>query len=269
MDVSELRLRQPIVILVEPQLGENIGAAIRAMANFGLFRMRLVAPRDGWPNSAAVASASGATHVLDHVTVHETLDDALKDVNTVFATTRRERDMIKPVCGPDNAADRIINDLSLGQTAMLFGRERWGLNNEEVALSDEILTLPVDPEFGSLNISQAVIIIAYEWRRALLKAQEEASIPFQSKEYPPATKHDLIGLMEHLESALDRENYFRPPEKRIQKIQNLRSILQNASLTEGEVRTLRGVVATLEGRKGRPRKGNNSVDLNAENAEQS
>jgi tRNA/rRNA methyltransferase len=240
----------PAIILVETQLGENIGAAARAMANFGLADLRLVAPRDGWPNEAATRAASRADHVLGAARVFATLAEAIEDCGTVLATTARPRGFVKPVIGPAEAArDSLARAGSGVRTGILFGRERIGLMNDEIALADAIVTLPIDPRFASLNIAQAVLILAYEWRLAATGG----ALPFAAEDRsPPATKADLLGLFEHLEAALDAATYFRPPEMRSVMARNLRGILQKAGLTTQEVRTLRGVVAALEGRQTRP-----------------
>lgn len=246
---------RPVVVLVEPQLGENIGAAARAMANFGLAHLRLVAPRDGWPNERARASASGADHIIDAVEVFDDLASATADLSFLYATTARDRDLSKPVCGPVEAAATMHRFARQGaRTGVLFGRERWGLENEEISLCDEILTLPVDPTFASLNIAQAVLVIAYEWRRTGL-AEVDGGLPFTMPERaPPATKEALYGFFEHLEAALDEAGFFRPAEKRPTMVRNLRAIFQRAQLNAQEVRTMRGVVAGLERRHLRPRR---------------
>ncbi|WP_099558888.1 RNA methyltransferase [Hartmannibacter diazotrophicus] len=250
---------RPAIILVEPQLGENIGTAARAMANFGLCDLRLVTPRDGWPNEKARAAASRADHVIDAVRVYDDLASAVKDLSFIYATTARDRDLSKRVCGPVQAAATMRQfEGQGGRVGILFGRERWGLNNEEISLADEILTLPVDPEFASLNIAQAVLVISYEWRKAGF-SEADGGIPFQTPERSlPATKDELVGLFEHLEGALDDVTFFRPPEKRPTMVRNLRAILQKAELNAQEVRTLRGVISALERRHLRPRdeKGN-------------
>ena len=245
----------PAVILVEPQMGENIGAAARAMANFGLTDLRLVAPRDGWPNERAIASASRADHVINAVKVFDRLEDAVRDLSFVYATTARDRDLTKEVRGPVHAGRHMRQMERDGVRAgLLFGRERWGLNNDEIALADEILTLPVVPEFASLNIAQAVLVVAYEWRKAGFAGEDEG-IPFSMPERsPPATKDELLYLFEHLEGALDERNFFRPREKKESMVRNLRAIFQRVQMTSQEVRTLRGVIATLEGRAHRPKK---------------
>lgn len=241
----------PAVILVEPQLGENVGTAARAMANFGLSDLRLVGPREGWPNDKARAASSGADSVIDATRVFSTVEAAIADLGFVYATTARERDLAKEVAGPRQAAARLAG-LNQVKAGILFGRERSGLTNDEVALADEILTLPVDPAFSSLNIAQAVLIVAYEWRLAVLR-DERAGMPFTGPNAEvQASKADLIHLFEHLESALDAVRFFRPPEKRPHMVRALRTMLQRAHLSEQEVRTLRGVISALEERPTRP-----------------
>ena len=235
----------PVIVLVAPQLGENVGTTARAMANFGLSRLRLVAPRDGWPNARAMRAASGADHVIEAVEVFDTLAGALADLSFVLATTARRRGIARPVVGPKQAVAAMRRRIAAGQgVGVLFGRERWGLENEEVALADQILTLPVVPEFSSLNIAQAVLMIAYEWR--MTGIEEGAALPFSGREEAPARKAELIGLFEHLEAALDRVDYFRPPEKRPSMVLKLRAMLQKAEFTGAEVKALRGVIAALE-----------------------
>src|ERR1700761_3738944 len=185
----------PAIILCEPQLGENIGTTARAMANFGLWDLRLVNPRDGWPNEKAIAAASRADHVINKVRVFGTLEEAIADLTYVLATTARRRDLQKEVLGPDVAAQRLATHIGGGAAAgLLFGRERWGLYNEEVAIADAIVTLPVEAAFASLNIAQAVLVLAYEWRR-----QTEAGLPFGSGISPPGSKDELLRLFEHIE----------------------------------------------------------------------
>jgi len=243
----------PVIVLANPQLGENIGAAARAMANFGLHELRLVNPRDGWPNPVATSNAAKADHIIDNVKVFDTLEAAIGDLNFVFATTARQREMLKPVRGPREACKTLLERHRRGEkVGVLFGRERWGLESVEVALADEIVTFPVNPAFASLNISQAVLLMSYEWMAASSGGEAEA-LPIFEPPSQPALKEDLFGLFEHLESALDKENYFRPPHKRATMVENLRNIFQKAKLSKQEIRALRGVVAVLEGRKTRPR----------------
>ena len=232
----------PAVVLVNPQLGENIGAAARAMANFGLADLRLVDPRDGWPNDAATANAAKATHVIEAARVFATLEDAVADLDFVLATTARQRGMLKPVRGPREAAlDLRARYARKHRTGILFGRERWGLESGEILLADEIVTFPVNPAYASLNIAQAVLLIAYEWMAAAA-----APLPIGQPDTRPATKRDMIGLYDHLERALDEAGYFFPESKRGRLVENVRVIFQKADLSEQEVHALRGMIAALE-----------------------
>lgn len=242
---------EPAIILVEPQLPENIGTAARAMANFGLRRLRLVNPRQLLPHGKATAAASGADHVLAAAETFDTLGEAIADLRFVFATTARSREMAKAVRGPDEAVATLRSFAASGQgTGVLFGRERTGLTNEEVSLANEILTLPIDPAHASLNIAQAVLIVAYEWRRSGLGGAP--GLPFGEEKREPAARVEIIRLFEHLEGALDDAGFFRPVERREHMVSSIRALLQRANLSEQEVRTLRGVVAALEGRPTRP-----------------
>lgn len=239
----------PVIVLVNPQLGENIGTAIRAMTNFGLTELRLVNPRDGWPSESARAAAAGADHVVDGTKVFETLEEALHDLTFVYATSARNRDMLKPVKGPGEAIGTLRLRHQRGEkTGILFGRERAGLSNEEIALADEIVTFPVNPAFASLNIAQAVLLMSYEWLRSA-----DVELPFDVPDSLPAAKRDLFGLYKHLETALDKERYFRPDNKRVTMVENLRNIFHKAQLSKQEIHALRGMIAALEGRKSRPR----------------
>lgn len=240
----------PAIVLVEPQLGENIGAAARAMANFGLTDLRLVAPRDGWPNEKAIASASRADHVIDAVRVFETTEDAVADLVFVFATTARNRDIPKAVRGPRTAARSLRARAESGQKAgILFGRERWGLVNEEINLADEIVTFPVNPAFASLNIAQAVLLMAYEWMASGL---EEGGLPtrnpIQQREDAPAEKAHLFGFLDHLEAALDEAGYFKAADLKPSMREKLRALFQRPGFSKQEIDVLRGVVAALERR---------------------
>jgi tRNA/rRNA methyltransferase len=234
----------PAIILCEPQLGENIGTAARAMANFGLWDLRIVNPRDGWPNVHAERAASRADHVLEKVQVFATLADAIADLELVYATTARSRDMQKEVLGPDAAIANLAKHIGGGGRAgVLFGRERWGLFNEEIAVADAIVTFPVEPAFASLNIAQAVLLMSYDWRRHV----EGAELPFTDPpESPPATKEEMIGLFEHLEGVLDTTGFFTSAEKRPSMVDNLRTMLTRGSFTGQEVRTFRGVISSID-----------------------
>jgi len=255
----------PVVILCEPQLGENIGTAIRAMANFGLWELRLVNPREGWPNEKAEAASTKASHVLERVKVFAKIEDAIADLSLVYATTARKRDMFKPVIGPDLAGNRMNAHIKGGEkTGLLFGRERWGLNNEEVALCDAIVTLPVEPSFASLNIAQAVLVLAYEWRRA---SREGEGLPFASSEGVPADKKNMVRMFEHLESSLEKAGFFTVEEKRPSMVNNIRAMLGRANFNAQEVRTFRGMISSLERAHERERKGNNSKNPPSELSE--
>ena len=238
----------PIIVLVRPQLGENIGKAARAMLNFGLTEMRLVNPRDGWPNPSAGPAASGADMVLDQAKVYATTADAVADCEHVYATTVRKRGVTKPVVGADGAA-RLIHSQP-GRHAILFGREASGLETEDVALARHILTVPINPEFGSLNLAQAVILAAYEWSRI---GREQAQSPqpliqptAEDELLPPAPQGDLEGLIGHFEKLLDARGYFRPESRREATARTLRSVLTKPGWNHLEVRTLRGIMSTLE-----------------------
>ena len=242
------RVRPPVIVLVETQMGENIGAAARAMANFGLRELRLVKPRDGWPNDKARAAASRGDAIIDEVRLFDTLAAAIADLELVYATTARPHDIAKEVESPAVAAHSLHRAAAQGvRTGLLFGREKWGLTSDEVGLCDRIVTIPVDPTFASLNIAQAVIVVAYEWRRQVVG--DPAWTPFTEKQRSPqATKGDLLAFFDHLEASLDSVDFFRPDSKRPMMVRNLRQIFQKARLSEQEVRTLHGVVAALERR---------------------
>ncbi|WP_258045465.1 RNA methyltransferase [Mesorhizobium sp. NBSH29] len=235
----------PAVILVEPQLGENIGMVARAMANFGMSKLRLVNPRDGWPNEKALASASNAHHVIDGAEVFATLGDAIVDLNFVMATTARQRDGFKPVFGPVAAAPLLRGRETGGEkTGILFGRERYGLSNEEVGMADAIVTFPVDPAYASLNIAQAVLLMSYEWMKSGMAT--ETDTPFTGPVVTPAPKQQLLGLIGHLEEALEARGYFRPAPKKPKMVDSLRAVLTRAGFSIAEIKVLRGVVSSLD-----------------------
>ena len=244
----------PIIVLVEPQLGENIGAAARVMANFGLSRLRLVKPRDGWPNIHARRSASGADRVLDESALYETVKAAIADCTLVLATTARAHDQAKPVIGPDAAAAQLAPQVDSGENvAVLFGRERYGLENDEVALADRIVTFPVNPAFASLNLAQAVAIIAYEWFKRVCGGDLPFTMPRKSE---PARKQQIEAFFSNLEQELDAIEYFRPLDKRATMLVNLRNIFARMQPTQQDIQTLHGIVMALsEGRKGPARGG--------------
>ncbi|TMJ65200.1 MAG: TrmJ/YjtD family RNA methyltransferase, partial [Alphaproteobacteria bacterium] len=244
----------PIIVLVEPQLGENIGAAARVMGNFGLSRLRLVKPRDGWPNMQARRAASGADCILEDAQLYETLDAAIADCTLVVATTARAHDQAKPVVAPEAAAQEISTQIAGGGTVgILFGRERYGLQNEEVGLADRIITFPVNPGFASLNLAQAVLVVGYEW----FKLKTSGALPFQTPDKSPrAPKQQLLAFFADLERELEKVEFFRPPEKRETMVVNLRNIFSRMQASQQDVRTLHGVIlAIAEGRKGPARGG--------------
>ncbi len=244
----------PVVVLVEPQLGENIGAAARAMANFGLSKLRLVKPLRGWPNEKARVMASGADRVLDGAALYESLADAIADCNFVLATTARVHDQAKPVLGADQAVAQAAPRIAAGETvALVFGRERIGLENHEVALADAIVTLPVNPAFASLNLAQAVVIVAYEW----FKLTSGGELPFtQQEKSPPAAKAQLQAFFADLDRELEKVEFFRPEEKRGTMTVNLHNIFRRMQPTQQDIRTLHGVITAIaQGRKGPARGG--------------
>jgi tRNA/rRNA methyltransferase len=243
----------PTVILVEPQLGDNIGAAARAMANFGLSELRLVSPRDGWPNPRAWVAASGADRILDAARVFDSVEAAVADCTYLIATTARAHDQAKPVIGPEAAARAIAPRVAAGETVgVLFGRERYGLENTEVALADRIVTLPVNPAFASLNLAQAVLVIAYEW----FKLVSGGALPFAMPEKSEAAERaQLAAFLAMLERELDAVEFLRPPEKRETMLINLRNIFHRMEPTRQDIQTLHGaILAIAQGRKG-PAKG--------------
>jgi tRNA/rRNA methyltransferase len=244
----------PVVVLVEPQLGENIGAAARVMANFGLSRLRLVAPRQAWPNPKASMMAAGADRVLDAAQLFDTAAAAIADCAFVLATTARAHDQAKPVVGPEAAARELAPRVAAGETvAIMFGRERIGLLNEEVALADRIVTFPVNPAFASLNLAQAVTIMGYEW----FKLAANGALPFvMPRKSGSAPKEQLEAFFAGVEQELERVEFFRPAEKRDTMLINLRNIFTRMQPTQQDIQTLHGVITAIaEGRKGPARGG--------------
>ena len=253
----------PSVILVEPQLPDNIGMVARACANFGLDDLRLVDPRDGWPNEKARIAASGANYVIDDAAAYDTFDASLADLNWVCATTARQRDLRKPVLTPEEAVVEMRRRIGEGQRCgVIFGRERNGLETHEVARADAIVMIPVNSRFASLNLAQAVLILGYEWMRnseaASLGRVTTYEQPLRSGLYlgdhTPATREELLGFFEHLENELEKQGFFSSPDKRPSVVNNLRTMFLRAEPTGQEVKTLRGIVATLVKGKAGPRK---------------
>lgn len=240
-------LNKPVIVLVRPQLGENIGKAARAMLNFGLTELRLVSPRDGWPNPSAGPAASGADIVLEQAKVYATTAEAVADCAHVHATTVRKRGVTKPVIGADEAG-RLVHTQP-GRHAIIFGPERSGLETEDVALARNILTIPINPEFGSLNLAQAVILVAYEWSRAGREMTEVDPVlvqPTVEDILPPAPQEELEGLIAHFEALLTPRGYFRPEARAEASRRTLRGVLTKPGWNHLEVRTLRGVLSTIE-----------------------
>jgi tRNA/rRNA methyltransferase len=240
----------PAIILVRPQLGENVGAAARAMMNFGLTDLRLVRPQCGWPNVKAVNAASGATGVLNRVRLFETAEQACADRHRLYATTARSRDLPKPELSAIQAAREARAALAAGQSVgILFGAERTGLTNDELILADALLRVPVNPGFPSLNLAQAVLLIGYEWWQSACLAPAPAPNPGAG---PPATKGELAGLLEHLIKELDAGDFFRTPDRRQSMVRALKAIVARAALNTPDVHLLRGVIKQLaQGRRGR------------------
>jgi tRNA/rRNA methyltransferase len=232
-------VRPPAIVLVRPQLGENIGKTARAMLNFGLTDLRLVSPRDGWPNPSAGPSASGADIVLEQARVFDSVAEAVADCPFVYATTVRKRGLVVPVVSPEEAAQEIRSQSQ--PSAVLFGAERSGLETDEVALAGKIVTVPVNPEFRSLNLAQAVILLAYEWSKGSALA-----VPTQGDEAEPRAPHDhLEGLIQQLYDSLEKVDYFHPPDRTPTTKNTIRTILTKAGWSTREVQALRGIVRAL------------------------
>jgi tRNA/rRNA methyltransferase len=229
---------KPVIVLVRPQLGQNIGKAARAMLNFGLTDMRLIAPRDGWPNPDAGPAASGADVVLEQAAVFDTVQEAIADCSNVYASTVRRRDLIMPVFTPEQMADEI--GASPGKTAILFGPERSGLETEDVALANKIVTVPINPEFGSLNLAQAVILLAYEWSK-----RSELAVPPTKELEPPAPQRELEGMIGQLEEELRIKGYFHPPSRTQATKNTIRTIFTKTGWSSREVKAVRGIIRAL------------------------
>jgi tRNA/rRNA methyltransferase len=233
----------PAIILVEPQLGENIGTAARAMLNCGLTDLRLVKPRDGWPSEKARSAASGADKVIDGARLYETTSEAIADLSRVYATTARQRGMVKRVVTPRRAAGEMRKAAAGGQKiGILFGRERTGLENDDIALADAVIAVPLNPGFASLNLAQAVLLVGYEWFQAADKTPANQLVVNETR---PATKAELLNFFQQLEKRLVESGFLRNVEKRPSMVRNIRNLFQRAGLTHQEVRTLHGIVSDL------------------------
>ena len=242
-----MRNNKPAIILIAPQMGENIGASARAMCNFGLSELRLVNPRDGWPSDSATANAVGALDIMPAVEVFENTADALKEYHTIYATTARARDMRKPVFTARQAATDIAEKQAQGlRTAIMFGGERAGLTNEDIALSTNIINIPTNPDFSSLNLAQSVLLIANE----IFQATHDApAIETPTGDSAPVTHAELNEMITRLETELDTHNFFRNPDMKPTMMNNIRSMLTRANLTDQETRTYQGIISALIGNK--------------------
>ncbi len=233
----------PVIILVRPQIGENIGMSARAAYNGGLTQIRLVEPKEPWPNPKAVKSAAGAHVILDDVKVYGSLEESLSDLHFVLATSARPRDMTKYVYNAESAIKKLHETLAQGhKVGIMFGPEREGLHNDDLSRADGLIEIPMNPDYTSLNLAQAVLILAYEWIK--LKNQKPDIILTQG-DAPFATKQEMIELFDHLEHELDRSGFLRVPHKRDIMIRNIRNMFQRVGYTSQEVRTLRGIIASL------------------------
>jgi len=233
----------PRVVLIEPQLSENVGAVARAMLNCGLTDMALVNPREGWPSDKAIAMASGATEVLDGACAFATTEDAVGDITNLYATTARPREMTVRVMTPREAAADMRAATARGEAVgVLFGPERSGLTNDHIALADTVITVPLNPAYTSLNLAQAVLLVAYEWYTA---GDATPSDTLAMSGTRMAEKHELMELFERLETELDAGGFFRAPDLRPSVMRNLMSMLQRARLTDQEVRTFHGMISAL------------------------
>ena len=231
----------PVFVLVEPQMGENIGAVARAMLNFGVSGLRLVRPRDGWPNEKAGAMAAGASAVIDNAQVFDSLGAALADCSFVTATTARRRELDTPVTDPEAAMLTCRERMDEGQNcAVVFGGERNGLSSEDAAMADLLISIPVNPAFASLNLAQAACILSYAWSKT-----PDVVLASRTHERTPAQRVELEGLVSHLEQALDEAGYFFPPEKKPAMARNLRVALTQANFTKPEIHSLRGAIKAL------------------------
>ena len=234
---------QPSIVLIRPQMGENIGAAARAMWNFGLDRMRIVAPRDGWPNPSAVAMASGAGRLLDEAEVSQTVADSVADRTYVYATTARPRELTKPVFSPEAAMKDAASRIARGEkVAVMFGPERSGMENADIAHANAIITVPVNPDFPSLNLAQCVLLLGYEWRRA---SEEVVDMVVQGQTIETADHRDIEALARHYEERLDEAGFFYPDHKAENMKVNLRNLWSRMPMTRADVQMLHGVLRQL------------------------
>lgn len=235
--------KSPVIILVNPQLGENIGMAARAMYNGGLTKMRLVRPKEEWPNPKAIGPAAGAHLILDEVEVFDTLEEAISDLHLVFATSARPRHMTKMIHTAESGIAKAVSKIQEGErVGILFGPERSGLTNDDLSRADGIIEIPMNPEYTSLNLAQSVLIISYEWIK-LKEQRPDENLPVKEEEF--ATKQEMIEFFDQLEHELDRAGFLRVPHKRPTMVRNIRNMFLRAHFTSQEVRTLRGIISDL------------------------
>ena len=255
--------KAPVILLKDPQLADNIGMVARAMGNFGLDNLRLIAPRDGWPNDKARIAASGANYIIDHAQSFDNLETAIGDLNWLVATTARQRDLRKKVMTPAQAIGEMRKRSDKGERCgILFGRESSGLENSDIAHADAVVMVPVNPRFASLNLAQATLILGYEWLKdqpaatlgRVTKKERELETGLALGHDRMASKAQILAFFEHLETELERHGFFTPPEKRPKIVTSLRTMFTRMAATDHEVRTLRGIVATLAHGKGKGRK---------------
>ena len=237
----------PAIILLNPQMGENIGATARAMMNFGLTDLRLVSPRDGWPNERAIATASGALDIMPAPTVYESFADSIHDLHFVLATTSRDRDMVKPVYSPARASEIMsVRTNERQKAAFVFGCERTGITNEDLSLCQGIINIPANDDFASLNLAQAVLLIAYEWSTT---NQPKPKTEELIQNHIPATQSELHGFLNRLQTDLEDRNFFRAEGLKATMIKNIQNIFTRADISEQELRTLHGILSALRGNK--------------------
>ena len=242
--------KAPSIVLVKPQLGDNIGKAARAMLNCGFTDLRIVDPRDGWPNERAEACCSGAYFVIDEAKIYNTTKEAVADKSVIFGSTARFRELTIPTLSIEDAATKMINDFRAEDTAILFGCERSGLDNDDIALCDYILNIPLNPEFSSLNLSQAVLLICYSWFSKINYNFENAEATIETTNIQDkANKEQLYNLFDHFETELDRSGCFKTDELKPKMVRNIHAMLSKADLTSQEVQTLHGMIVSLSGNK--------------------
>ncbi len=239
----------PAVILVGTQLGENIGTTARAMLNFGLHDLRLVRPKCGWPSIKALKACSGATEVLNAARLYDSVEEATADLRLVLATTARARDLPKPVVTAREAGTSLREGMATDKAAgVLFGPERTGLSNDDLIYADAVLTVPLNPGYSSLNLAQAVLLIAYEWFQA---GEPDRPAPSSTSERRPATKGELSGLLDHVIGELDQTSFFKTPERRQSMMKNIKIVIERARLREPDIHLLRGMIKAIAGKKSR------------------